>query len=181
MSDTDTPPVEGTTPDPASAGDGTEGPAGLRAHVAKLEAELTLYKGQVLSSHLESIGLKPDQGLGKAIAKEFQLTGEVTAETVAAYAKSEYGYEQSAQPTPPPPEVVAAEKIGQVIGQSAPLTPPAPVDPAAEITAKMHDPNAGREDAEKAITAKVVQFAQEHYGVQGQPVQPGQPGQPTQP
>ncbi len=141
---------------------------------------MTLYKGQVLASHLEAIGLKPDQGLGKAIAKEFQLTGEVTAETVAAYAKSEYGYEQSAQPTPPPPEVVAADRIGQVIGQSAPVTPPPPTDPAAEITAKMHDPQAGREDAERALTAKVVQFAQEHYGVQGQPTPPGPPGPPEQ-
>ena len=82
---------------------------GLRA---KLEAEIAQknkYKTQLMANAYDDLGLKADEGLGKAIAKEYD--GEPTREALANYAKDEYGYEYV------PPNVVEANPMAEAIAQ----------------------------------------------------------------
>jgi hypothetical protein len=139
----------------------------LRDHLKKVEAENNQLRTAAMSSLLDTLGLQPDAGLGKAIVKEYR--GEYTVEALSEYAKTEYGHEHGTQE--PTPAVTAAEKIAAVTSQSQAVTPAPTVDPATEAAAKMHDPEAGREEAAQSIAAKMAQFSQEHY-----PHQQGQPG-----
>jgi murein DD-endopeptidase MepM/ murein hydrolase activator NlpD len=68
----------------------TETGKGLRAQLeASLSREREL-KARILNEAYAELGLNPEVGLGKAIAKEYE--GEASKEALAAYATQEYGY-----------------------------------------------------------------------------------------
>lgn len=134
--------------------------AQLREALKREKARATSYRNELIGARLSEIGLRPDAGLGKAIAKEYD--GDLTIEALSEYAREEYAYEGTTDQTPP--EVAAGERLNQLESVSEPVTPPQPVDEAAQITAKMDDPESGREDAAASVTAKATQFYQEHYG-----------------
>ena len=80
---------------------------GLRAQLEKTLAENKTLKGREMARSFDDLGLSLDEGLGKAVAKEYD--GEITTEAIAAYAKSEYNYDAEAQASQHP----QAEAIDQ--------------------------------------------------------------------
>ena len=91
---------------------------GLRGKLETALAENRTLKAEKLSSSFTEIGLNPDEGLGKAIAKEY--TGEISTEALATYAKAEYGYEGSVESTHPEAEAITGgtERL-DAVAQSA--------------------------------------------------------------
>jgi len=85
-----------------------EAPKELRDALAREKDTSHGYRVQLMSSAYETLGLSPETGLGKAIAKEY--TGEPDAEAVAKFAKEEYGYE--APETPEKEALTKAEAEG---------------------------------------------------------------------
>jgi hypothetical protein len=137
-----------------------EANAELRAALKREKAKTAEYRGELVGSRLREIGLDPDKMVGKAIAKEYD--GDMTVDAVSAFALEEYGYEGTAETTLP--AVETGERLTQLESVSEPLTPPEPVDKAGETTAKMDDPESGREEAAASVAAKSQQFYAEHYG-----------------
>ena len=76
----------------------------------KLEAELASFKEKELDSVFGKIGLSTDKGFGKALKQVYD--GPVNAESVAQFAKDEYGFEPTNQVqdvTQPEPEPVVQD------------------------------------------------------------------------
>lgn len=137
-----------------------DGPAELRAALKREQDKAAQYRGELMESRLESIGLNKEAGLGKAIAKEYD--GDMTVEAISAYAQEEYSYDGAVEQTPQ--AVVTGDRLETLDATSEPVTPPPPPpDEAAAITAKMNDPEAGSEEAKASLNAKTAQFMGEHY------------------
>jgi hypothetical protein len=83
------------------------GPKGLRDKLAAVEAERDELRIGAMSSAFNEIGLDPETGLGKAIAKEYK--GKPSTEALAAYAKDEYGHSAPADPTHPQAQTIVQE------------------------------------------------------------------------
>lgn len=101
----------------------TGGPRELRDALKK-EKELShKYRSQLMTGVFDEIGLNPETGLGKAIAKEYD--GEPTTEALTGYAKEEYGYEVPETPeNPKAPAITEGQKqLDAVNTQSQPVTP----------------------------------------------------------
>jgi len=98
-----------TTPEPTPVvePDTPESGKGLRAQLEKSNARANKYKTQLLATAYDDLGLKADEGLGKAIAKEYD--GEPNAEALATFAEEEYGYTK--------PEPVEVNEQAQRIAQ----------------------------------------------------------------
>jgi hypothetical protein len=113
-----------------------------------------------MASRLDAIGLSKNEGLGKAIAREYD--GDMTVEALGAYAQSEYNYMGTAETVPP--EVEVGARLTQLDGVSEAVTPPPAVNRIEEAEAKLSDPEADRQVAVDAIALKSQAFYQEHYG-----------------
>lgn len=137
-----------------------ETPKGLRDRLSRAEKENRSLREQVMTSHLEALGLRRDIGLGKAIFKEY--SGDFSLEAIRTYAAEEYGHDSGTSPVEPP-EVAIAEKVAGMNAVSTSVIPPPPTDEAAELVAKMHDPEATRDDAVNSLNAKLDQFGREQY------------------
>ena len=61
----------------------------------KLEAELALYKDKEIDSVFGEIGLETNKGFGKALKQVYD--GPINKESIAEFAKTEYGFEPSGQ------------------------------------------------------------------------------------
>jgi len=61
----------------------------------KLEAELALYKDKEIDSVFGEIGLETNKGFGKALKQVYD--GPINKESIAEFAKTEYGFEPSSQ------------------------------------------------------------------------------------
>ncbi len=148
MSDTETtPPVE----DNSAIKD-------MREAMKRKDAENADLRGQVLEQHLGAVGLEAGRGLGKAIAAGYD--GDLTADAVAAYAKTEYDYEPVAQNVQAQ-EMQAAQQRVDGFGQaSAPMQPANAEDVIRSHDQKLGSQDATRQDAQNALEAKV-----QHYGV----------------
>ena len=86
-----------TTEETTETSEESKGPKQLRDRLAQVEAELAekekalnVQRMRLLESAFEQVGLSPTEGLGKAIAKEYD--GEPTPDALKAYAESEYGF-----------------------------------------------------------------------------------------
>jgi uncharacterized membrane protein YkoI len=84
------------------------GPAQLRAALKRERTENAGLRAKEMAGVYKEIHLDPNNGLGKAIAKEFD--GDMTAEALAAYAKEEYGYDVPEAPTNPQTETITTEQ-----------------------------------------------------------------------
>jgi len=133
--------------------------AEVKAWAERTSTENKQLREAVLDVYLQNIGLKRDEGLGVAIAETYR--GPMTQEALTAYASEKYRYSAAAAPTTPAEESEA--RLTQLQAASAPVNPPAEVDPEAEATAKMHDPESGRNEAKASVAAKMAQFRREHY------------------
>ncbi len=87
MADNDTTTSEETVPQAESE---KETGKGLRAQLEKTLAENRKLKAREMARSFAEIGLEPDKGLGKAIAKEYD--GEISTDAILEYAKTEYAY-----------------------------------------------------------------------------------------
>ena len=130
--------------------------AELRAYADRLKEENEKLFGEVIKTRLEAIGLSPAEGLGKAIAKEYE--GEFDIDSVREYAKNEYGYQMS-EPTVDPKIVTEASKrLDNVIDTSHSLTPDSEPDPVEEAERRLIDKDATSKDAQGSLNAKLNEF-----------------------
>ncbi len=133
--------------------------AEVREYADRVSKENKSLREGALRTALSDIGLNYEEGLGVAIAESYE--GEITAEALGTFAAEKYKH-QAAQ-APVPAAVVTGEKLEGLTAQSSPVDPPVQQDEPAIITAKMHDPESGREEAQASVRAKMTQFNQEHY------------------
>ena len=63
--------------------------------IKKLEAELASYKDKEIDSVFGKLGLSTDKGFGKALKQVYD--GPIDTESIAQFAKNEYGYESTGQ------------------------------------------------------------------------------------
>ena len=63
--------------------------------IRKLEAELASYKDKEIDSVFGKLGLSTDKGFGKALKQVYD--GPIDTESIAQFAKDEYGYESTEQ------------------------------------------------------------------------------------
>lgn len=63
--------------------------------IKKLEAELASYKDKEIDNVFGKLGLSTDKGFGKALKQVYD--GPINTESIAQFAKDEYGYESSGQ------------------------------------------------------------------------------------
>ena len=156
-------PIVGTDPSGTQVPDQevqpTEEPpnADLHAFNKRLKSENKELRSRILESDLAAIGLKSDEGLGKAIAKEYE--GELTTEALATFARDEYGHD-SGVTTQVPAEVQSLDTLDTVLQTSVPVTPVEPPSPGQEVIDKIdaNDPEATRQDAINSIRAKSTRF-----------------------
>lgn len=84
------------------------GPAQLRAALKRERTENAGLRAEQMAGIYTKVGLDPNSGLGKAVAKEFD--GDMTVEALSAYAKAEYGYDVPEAPTNPQAETITTEQ-----------------------------------------------------------------------
>ena len=78
--------------------------------IKKLEAELASFKDKEINNVFGKLGLSTDKGFGKALKQVYD--GPVDAESIAQFAKDEYGFEPTGQVeeiTQPAPEPVVQD------------------------------------------------------------------------
>lgn len=98
------------------------GPKELRDALAREKDKAHGYRVQLMVGAYKEIGLNPETGLGKAIAKEYD--GDPTAEAIAEYAKTEYGYEAEVHENPQGQAIKEGQKqVDAANQQSQSITP----------------------------------------------------------
>ena len=109
--------------------------------IKKLEAELASYKEKEMDSVFGQIGLSTDKGFGKALKQVYD--GPVDAESIAQFAKDEYGYEARGQvqgePQPEAAPVIQDDVRARVAALDTNSTSDVPkdvMDQLGEIIAK---------------------------------------------
>ena len=127
--------------------------AELRAYADRLKDEVEELRSEMLALRLDSIGLKTDTGLGKAIFKEYD--GALDEASVSAYAKTEYGYEADEPKVDPAIVNEGTKRAEQIMGESIPVTPEQKVDPMAEADKKLASEDATPRDAQMSIEQKL--------------------------
>lgn len=124
MTTQETPVTEATeeTPAPEEVQVVESGPKELRDALAREKAKNAKLSARVMKDEFAAIGLDPEQGLGKAIAKEYQ--GELDAEAIKEYAATEYGYEAPTTENPAQPAIDAGNaRLEQVNNNTESLEP----------------------------------------------------------
>jgi len=129
----------------------------LRQERNDMKTQRDEFRKELLSVRLEQLGLKPDEGLGVAIMEGYN--GAPDKEALITHLADKYRYEVPAEievekVTQP------ADRISQVVENSAPVEPPVEVDQVVEAEAKMHDPEAGRVEAQDALATKMQRYRQ---------------------
>ena len=89
--------------------------------IKKLEAELASYKDKEINNVFGKLGLSTDKGFGKALKQVYD--GPVDLESIAQFAKDEYGFETSghveAQPQSQPAPMVQDDARARVAALDA--------------------------------------------------------------
>lgn len=126
-----------------------QGPKELRDALKRTQAENKELRETLMAGAWEKVGLNPDEGLGKAIAKEYK--GKPTAEALAQYAAEEYGHNV---PDAPENEKQPAIDNGtqlqeRVQSESKPVVPNAPEEIRRKAESERDWDTAGRIKADK--------------------------------
>jgi len=118
--------------------------------IKKLEAELASFKEKEIDSVFGKLGLSTDKGFGKALKQVYD--GPVDTESIAQFAKDEYGYEASGQVqevTQPAPEpVIQNDARSRVAALDANSRSDVPLDANDELVKALR--TASTEDSIKA-------------------------------
>lgn len=136
---TDTTQTDETTEDQGDS----SGPKQLREALKREKAENVKLRKQAMTGAFEKVGLDPETGLGKAIAKEYK--GEPTVDALAQYAKEEYGHEAPAgDEHPQEKQIVEGQtQADQLQQQSTSTTPLTHTDALREAEAQRDYDTAG--------------------------------------
>tara|TARA_E500000081_G_scaffold48503_1_gene51872 strand:+ start:700 stop:1170 length:471 start_codon:yes stop_codon:yes gene_type:complete len=107
--------------------------------IKKLEAELASFKEKEIDSVFGKLGLSTDKGFGKALKQVYD--GPVNTESIAQFAKEEYGYESSGQVqevTQPAPEpIIQDDARSRVAALDANSTSDVPMSVNDELVAAL--------------------------------------------
>lgn len=118
--------------------------------IKKLEAELASYKDKEIDNVFGKLGLSTDKGFGKALKQVYD--GPINTESIAQFAKDEYGYESTGQVqevTQPEPEpVVQDDARARVAALDANSNSEVPLDANAELVSALK--NASVKDSLRA-------------------------------
>jgi hypothetical protein len=118
--------------------------------IKKLEAELASFKEKEIDSVFGKLGLSTDNGFGKALKQVYD--GPVDTESIAKFAKDEYGYEVTGQVqevTQPEPEpVIQDDARSRVAALDASSTSDVPLDANEELVQALR--NASVKDSLRA-------------------------------
>ena len=128
-----------TTPTTEAAEEAVEAPSeaakpedakGLRKQLAEAHQTIASQRTDLLTPAYSKLGLNPEVGLGKAIAKEYD--GAASFEALAEFAQTEYGHvAPEVQPDAhPQAETIHAEadKLDKVAGSAMSVVPATPAD-----------------------------------------------------
>ena len=103
--------------------------------IKKLEAELASYKDKEIDNVFGKLGLSTDKGFGKALKQVYD--GPVNTESVAQFAKDEYGFEPTgmveATPQAEPEQVVQDDARSRVAALDANSSSDVPLDVNEEL------------------------------------------------
>ena len=69
----------------------------LRDEFKKLKAENKAFKAQAMGTALQSLGLEPEKGIGKAVSKLYE--GEMDIASIKDFVQNEFGDAINAEPT----------------------------------------------------------------------------------
>ena len=98
--------------------------------IKKLEAELASFKDKEINNVFGKLGLSTDKGFGKALKQVYD--GPVDLESIAQFAKDEYGFEPTGQveviPQSEPAPVVQDDARARVAALDANSTSEIPLD-----------------------------------------------------
>jgi hypothetical protein len=98
--------------------------------IKKLEAELASFKDKEINNVFGKLGLSTDKGFGKALKQVYD--GPVDLESIAQFAKDEYGFEPTGQveviPQSEPETVVQDDARSRVAALDANSTSEIPLD-----------------------------------------------------
>jgi hypothetical protein len=98
--------------------------------IKKLEAELASFKDKEINNVFGKLGLSTDKGFGKALKQVYD--GPVDLESIAQFAKDEYGFEPTGQveviPQSEPGPVVQDDARARVAALDANSTSEIPLD-----------------------------------------------------
>jgi len=98
--------------------------------IKKLEAELASFKDKEINNVFGKLGLSTDKGFGKALKQVYD--GPVDLESIAQFAKDEYGFEPTGQveviPQSEPEPVVQDDARARVAALDANSTSEIPLD-----------------------------------------------------
>jgi len=118
--------------------------------IKKLEAELASFKDKEINNVFGKLGLSTDKGFGKALKQVYD--GPVDTESIAQFAKDEYGYEPTGQvqevTQPEPTPIVQDDARSRVAALDANSNSEVPLDANAELVAALK--NASVKDSLKA-------------------------------
>lgn len=147
---TTTPAVTETPPEPVS-----DGPKELReSRQAAIDENKELRK-ELMGERLDKIGLDITEGLGKAIAKEYD--GPMDMESVSTFARDEYGHDVAA-PQDVKTVTAQADKVAAMNAGATPVTPPTTPDAVQQATEAMNAEEGGAREAKQSIAAKIGSF-----------------------
>jgi hypothetical protein len=119
--------------------------------IRKLEAELASFKDKEINNVFGKLGLSTDKGFGKALKQVYD--GPVDAESIAQFAKDEYGFEPTGQVVqeitqPEPQQMVQDDARARVAALDANSVSDVPLDANDELVAALK--NASVKDSLRA-------------------------------
>ena len=118
--------------------------------IKKLEAELASFKDKEINNVFGKLGLSTDKGFGKALKQVYD--GPVDTESIAQFAKDEYGYEPTGQvqeiTQPEPEQMVQDDARARVAALDANSTSDVPLDANDELVKALQ--NASVKDSLRA-------------------------------
>ena len=121
-------PTEAAKPDDAK---------GLRKQLADAHQTIATMRTGLLDPAYQKLGLNPEAGLGKAIAKEYD--GAASYEALAEFAQTEYGHVAPEVEADAHPQAAAihaeAEKLDKVAGSAMSVVPTTQLDDLATAEA----------------------------------------------
>lgn len=105
--------------------------------IKKLEAELASFKDKEINNVFGKLGLSTDKGFGKALKQVYD--GPVDLESVAQFAKDEYGFEPTGEveviPQSEPSPVIQDDARSRVAALDANSTSDVPLDVNEQLAA----------------------------------------------
>jgi hypothetical protein len=119
--------------------------------IKKLEAELASFKDKEINNVFGKLGLSTDKGFGKALKQVYD--GPVDTESIAQFAKDEYGFEPTGQVVqeitqPEPQQMVQDDARARVAALDANSVSDVPLDANDELVSALK--NASVKDSLRA-------------------------------